>query len=380
MPSTTAQDAEHDLPSLCGCLSRHGARPPGDELDQATDHRKEGNGGGMVQVAASWGKKLGGSFRKRSKDRGRNPKEGKGAARGVPPSVLERAVSTSPGGDWFSDRISTGDSDAPPPPPSSGEAWGEAMPSKDDANEEPPPLSLVQRPPYSAPALDQQAPSTAIAAAAQLAINDSQFAGGAGPSQSEAGPSVMNTAVPAAIPATVEWDDAARRSGTQTEGAGSSPSDSSHSSRPLRRVSTKERLQDWAQTAFENGETQLSTAQVPVVEWSSLVGRRFLGSGESHPQHLLPSARPLRTLVTHPRIRASPRPSTPLLPPPHAPHAARALAAQHTRPCPARRAVPGEFCTVSSATLDGKQVAVKVCSLGLLLALGLLSGLIGLEP
>lgn len=349
MPSTTALDAEHDSPSLCGCLSRHGARPPGDELDQATDHREEGNGGGLVQVAASWGgsfrKKLGGSFRKRSKDRGRNPEEGKGAARGVPPSVLERAVSTpAPGGDWFSGRTFTGDSDVPPPPPSSGEAWGEAMPSKDDANEEPPPLPLVQRPPSSAPALDQQAPSTAIAAAAQLAINDSQFAGGAGPSQSEAGPSVMNTAVPAAIPAAVEWDDAARRFGTQTEGAGSSPSNSSHSSRPLRRVSTKERLQDWAQTAFENGETLLSTAQVPVVEWSSLVGRRFLGSGESHPQHLLPSARPLRTLVTHPRIRASPRPSTPLLPPP----------TRHTRPAPSRHntdvpAPRAALCQASSA-------------------------------
>ena len=343
---------EHESPteapgrSFCGCLPRHEARRC-DELDQATDHREKGNGGGLVQVAevaASWSgsfrKKLGGSFRsRRSKEkleRGRSPKEGgSGAAPAVPPSagialntlspssgsereVLERAGSTSPGGDSFSGRTSK----------SSLEVEGMA-------NDEPPPLPLVQRRPSSAPALGQEARSTALAAAtpaatpganaaaspiatlgatvaptaplavvsnveltSQHAINDSQFAGGAGPSQSEAGPSVMNTAIPAAIPAAVERYDAAQHAGTQPEAAGSSPSQSSQSSQPMRRASTKERLQDWARTAFENGETQLSTAQVPVVEWSSLVGRRFLGSGE--------------------------------------------------------------FCTVSSATLDGKQVAVKV--------------------
>ena len=365
---------EHDSPteapgrSFCGCLPRHEARRC-DELDQATDHREKGNGGGLVQVAevaASWSgsfrKKLGGSFRsRRSKenkhDRGRSPKEGgRGAAPAVPPSagiamntlspssasdrhVLERAGSTSPGGDSFSGRTS--------------KSSLEGM-----ANDEPPPLPLVQRRPSSAAAPDQEAPSTALAAAtpaatpganaaaspvatlatldatvaptpplaavsnveltSQHAINDSQFAGGAGPSQSEAGPSVMNTAVPAAIPAAVERDDAAQHSGTQPEAAGSSPSQSSQSSQPMRRVSTEERLQDWARTAFENGETQLSTAQVPVVEWSSLVGRRFLGSGE--------------------------------------------------------------FCTVSSATLDGKQVAVKVQPGASELELGLLLGLGGAWP
>ena len=362
---------EHDSPteapgrSFCGCLPRHEARRC-DELDQATDHREKSNGGGLVQVAevaASWSgsfrKKLGGSFRsRRSKenkhDRGRSPKEGgRGAAPAVPPSagiamntlspssasdrhVLERAGSTSPGGDSFSGRTS--------------KSSLEGM-----ANDEPPPLPLVQRRPSSAPALDQEAPSTALAAAtpaatpganaaaspvatlgatvastpplavvsnveltSQHAIYDSQFAGGAGPSQSEAGPSVMNTAIPAAIPAAVQRDDAAQHSGTQPEAAGSSPSQSSQSSQPMRRVSTEERLQDWARTAFENGETQLSTAQVPVVEWSSLVGRRFLGSGE--------------------------------------------------------------FCTVSSATLDGKQVAVKVQPGASELELGLLLGLGGAWP
>jgi len=127
---------------------------------------------------------------------------------------------------------------------------------------------------------------------------------------------------------------------------------------------------------FELGEgaspgrlSGLSTAHVPVVEWNSLVGHRFLGSGESQQPH--------RTSPFPHRPHASPPICT--FRPPHAPHTPTdtpAACPPATTPPRAPRALlrPGEFCTVSSATLDGKQVAVKVQPGASELELGLLLG------
>lgn len=126
---------------------------------------------------------------------------------------------------------------------------------------------------------------------------------------------------------------------------------------------------------FELGEgaspgrlSGLSTAHVPVVEWNSLVGHRFLGSGESQ--------QPLARALPH-RPHESPPICTSR--PPHAPHTPTdtpAACPPATTPPRAPRALlrTGEFCTVSSATLDGKQVAVKVQPGASELELGLLLG------
>ena len=97
-------------------------------------------------------------------------------------------------------------------------------------------------------------------------------------------PAALPAAVPAATPALIS-----------AEGGGSSSGDALGSPpvEPARtRRTTKERLQTWARSTFDLGGTELSHTKVPVVEWDSLVGHRFLGSGRSRPRHLRTASAP----------------------------------------------------------------------------------------
>jgi hypothetical protein len=141
-----------------------------------------------------------------------------------------------------------------------------------------------------------------------------------------AAPAATPAAIPAAaIPALLPTEGETDSSG-EALGGGSPPVEPAGR---LHRRTTEERLQDWARSTFEFGGSQLSTAHVPVVDWNSLVGHRYLGSGKSH-SHLSASVpKPphhLRTPVTHPPIRTS-RPPTRT---PRAPRASPRPPAPHT--------------------------------------------------
>ena len=268
-------------------------------------------------------------------------------------SVLELA-GASPAGTSLSGRTS-GDFDATPRATSSVE--GDVTPSTDDEvpTEEPP--SSLQRPPSSAPALLPEAP-TALAAATPTAtptattaatpaatpaatsaaapeLNGISLVEGASTpgclasaaasrestaataaASPAATPAATPTATPATTPDTLLAEGAAGSSGELLLGGGSSPVGPAGRCRRT----TKERLQDWARSTFELGGTQLSTAHVPVVEWSSLVGHRFLGSGKSRPRDLRAFASPPHPSVTHPPYRTSPLTRHTRLPRPPAPH------------------------------------------------------------
>ena len=381
--------------------------------------------GGSFRKLRLGGSDLVGSFRK-SKEKllGKSPKKGgKAAAPVAAPSpgialnarssvayaassgrdVLERA-GTSPAGTSLSDRTSD-DLDATPRATS-----GDATPSTDGADEEL--LLSLQRPPSSVPALLEEAP-TALAAATSTATpgatpaatpelsgisrveeaftpgclasaEASQENSAATPAATPAAanpPAATTAATPAANPAATPAATAAATpaatpaaipaailavvptattallpttgeadsSGEPPLGGGPPPAGPAGR---LRRT-TKERLQDWARSTFELGGTQLSTARVPVVEWDSLVGHRFLGSGKRHSHQLCAY---LRTISATPITRFAPPAPLTRPPGPPAPHTSLPRASLRT----------GEFCTVSSATLNGVQVAVKVHRLGLL--------------
>jgi len=92
-----------------------------------------------------------------------------------------------------------------------------------------------------------------------------------------AAPAATPAAIPAAaIPALLPTEGETDSSG-EALGGGSPPVEPAGR---LHRRTTEERLQDWARSTFEFGGSQLSTAHVPVVDWNSLVGHRYLGSGE----------------------------------------------------------------------------------------------------
>ena len=151
-----------------------------------------------------------------------------------------------------------------------------------------------------------------------------------------AAPAATPAAIPAAaIPALLPTEGETDSSG-EALGGGSPPVEPAGR---LHRRTTEERLQDWARSTFEFGGSQLSTAHVPVVDWNSLVGHRYLGSGKSH-SHLSAS-------VPKPPHHTSAPPSpihqfAPPAPPraPHAPHVPPRGLPRHTRSSPARLAAP----------------------------------------